>query len=156
MDCPFSTIFNSSHSLIYTLYCFLVPGLHEAMRTSVTSLETLYCLKQFRRADISSGGVFDVEGTLFCGIHAEVDCWTVCISQVSCTVLVVPVGTNPVLATVTFLVAITSTKVVEMKDFNKVKLSQPEKLTSVVESASIWNLAHMIRYVESRDKSCVT
>ena len=69
------------------------------MKISATSLESLFCLKQFRSADIPSGSVSDVEGTVCCGIHAEVDCWTVCRSKVGCSVIVVPVGTKSVLTT---------------------------------------------------------
>ena len=49
-----------------------MPGLHEAMRTSMTSLETLYCLKEFRIVDIPLSGVSGAVGAVCCVRCAEV------------------------------------------------------------------------------------
>ena len=65
----------------------------------MTSLETLYCLKEFQIADIPLSGVSGVMGAVCCVLCAEVVWEMVGRSRVGCTVTVEPGGTMFVWAT---------------------------------------------------------
>ena len=65
----------------------------------MTSLETLYCWKEFRIADIPLSGVSGVMGAVCSGMCAEVVWGMVGRSRVGCRVTVKPEGTMFVWAT---------------------------------------------------------